>query len=152
MNLRTALKQLVLKQMLKPQIADNADYAGNTPIDTLGLSSVLVVIQVGAIDIATGSTAETTPPLLEECDTSDGSYTAITGAALGTVIGASDDETLHGIFVDLTKTHKRYLRVQAPHSGDGSAGGNLAILGIGFPADQGPTTAAEMGLHELVSA
>jgi len=152
MDLRAILKAARFKTVTPPQIKDNGDLAGNTPIDTLGLGAVLFLIITGTIDAALGSTAEGTAPLVEECDTSGGSYTAVTGAALADAIADTEDDSIFGIFVDLTKTHKRYMRPQAPHAGDGTNGVNACILAIGFPSDQLPRSAAEMGLAELIEA
>lgn len=152
MDLRTILKQLKFGLLTYPQLKDDGDLANNTYIDTRGLSALLVLIQIGAIDIGFGSTAETTKPLVEECDTTGGSYTAVTGAELSACPGASDDGKLYGIYIDLTKTHKRYMQVQAPHAGNGTAGVAAAILAIGFPTEVGPINATQMGLAELISA
>jgi hypothetical protein len=146
------LKALKFGLLTYPQLRDNGALASNTYFDTQGLSALLILIQVGAIDIGLGSTLSTTPPLVEECDTTGGSYTAVTSAALSACPGASDDGKLYGIFVDLTKTHKRYMRVQAPTAGDGTAGVAAAILAIGFPSAVMPRSATEMGLAELISA
>jgi len=152
MDLRAILKGLKFCNLLYPELKDDGDFTNNNYWDTLGLSGLLVVIQMGAIDIGFGSTAETTPPLLEECDTTGGDYTAVTGAALSACPGASDDGKLYGIFVDCAKSHKRYIRIQAPHSGDGTAGVAASALGIGFPSDQLPRDATGMGLAELIEA
>jgi hypothetical protein len=152
MDLRAILKTLKIGQLVPPQLKDNGAFAGNTYIDTLGLSALLVLIEMGATDIAMGSTAITTPPLLEECDTTGGNYTAITGAALSAVIGAGDDNKLYGIHLNLAKSHKRYVRIQAPTAGDGTAGVNMSAIALGFPPDQMPKSAAEMGLAELIEA
>jgi len=152
MDMGAILKALKFCNLLYPELKDNGDFTDNKYFDTIGLSGLLVVIQMGAIDIGFGSTAETTPPLLEECDTTGGTYTAVTSAALSACPGASDDGKLYGIFVDLAKTHKRYIRVQAPHAGDGTAGVAASALGIGFPSDQMPKSAAGMGLAELIEA
>lgn len=152
MDLRAVLKQLKFGLCTYPQLKDNGALANNTYFDTQGLSSILFLITIGAIDIGFGSTASDTKPLVEECDTTGGSYTAVTGAQLSACPGASDDGKMYGIFVDLTKSHKRYMQVQAPTAGDGTAGVAAAIVAIGFPADQGPKSASEMGLAELISA
>jgi len=150
--LKSTLKHIKVGQLLPPEVKDNGDFTGNTYFDTAGLAEVLVLFNVGAGDIAIGSTAENAAPYLEECDTAGGSYTAITGAALSAVIGATDDSKIFGIHVDLTKTHKRYLRANAPHSGDGTNGGMLQITVLGFPAEVLPNSAAQMGLSELIQA
>ena len=152
MDARAILKGLKLRNMLLPELKDNGAFTTNQYFDTQGLSALLIVIQMGAIDIGFGSTLATTPPLVEECDTTGGSYTAVTGAALSACPGASDDGKLYGIFVDLAKSHKRYVQVQAPTAGDGTAGVAASILGIGFPSDQMPHNAAGMGLTELIEA
>ena len=152
MDVKNMLKHIKFGQLLPPQLKDNGDFADNTYFDTQGLAAAMVLLNVGTLDIAIGSTAEDAAPFLEECDTVDGTYTAISGAALAAVIGATDDNKMYGISVDLTKTHKRYLRVNAPHSGDGTAGANLGIIALGFPADVLPKSASEMGLEEFIEA
>lgn len=152
MNLPAMLKALKFGLLTYPQLKDNGALGNNTYIDTQGLSALLVLIAMGATDIGFGSTASTTPPLVEECDTTGGTYTAVTGAALSACPGASDDGKMYGIFVDLKKTRKRYMQVQAPTAGDGTAGVAAAIVAIGFPSDVMPRSATEMGLAELISA
>jgi hypothetical protein len=143
---------LKFKLLTPPQLKDNGDLAGNTCVDTQGLGAILFLITTGTIDAALGSTAEGTAPLVEECDTTGGSYTAVSGAALADAIADTEDDSMFGIFVDLTKSHKRYMRVQTPHSGDGTAGVNACAHAIGFPSDQLPRNAAGMGLAELIEA
>jgi len=157
MDLRATLKSLKLTMTLRPQLKDDGDFANNTYVDTQGLGAILFVFLAGDTDVASGdaigSTAEGTAPKIEECDTSGGSYTDVSGAALADSIQHDEDNTLFGIFVDLTKSHKRYMRANAPHSAAGaSTGSNLAILAIGFPKDESPRNAAGMGLTELIEA
>jgi len=135
-----------------PQLKDDGDFAGNTYIDTQGYNHLRVLFIVGTVDAAIGSTAETTAPLVEECDTTDGTYTDVTSAALADAIGATEDDKLFAIDVDLTKSHKRYMQVQAPHAGNGTTGCNLAIIGILSRPEIGPTTAAGQGLTEHIKA
>jgi hypothetical protein len=150
MNLLTILMHLVAGIMLKPQLKDDGDFAGNTYLDCQNLDAVLVLAAVGDTDAAVGSTDEATPPYLEECDTSGGSYTKITGSDQAAVIGATDDNKIYGWIVDRTKTRKRYLRVNAPHSANGDTGANMTIIGLGFPAHDVPITAAKQGLAALI--
>jgi len=152
MDLRSILKHIKAKICLPPQLKDDGDFAGNTCFDVQGLSGVLFLLATGTNDAAIGSTAEGTAPLVEECDTTNGTYTAITGAALADAIAATEDDSIFGIFADLSKTHKRYMQVQAPHAGNGTTGCNLCIIALGFPADQMPNSATEMGLAELIQA
>ena len=139
--------------MLPPQLKNDGDFAGNTYVDTLGHSFLQVIFITGTTDAAVGSTDEATAPLLEECDTTGGEYTAITDAALGAVIGADDDDTVKVIELNLAKSHKRYVRVQTPHAADGTTGANLAIIGcLSNASGNAPITATERGIDELVQA
>ena len=157
MDLRAMLKALKLGLVLPPQLKDDGDFAGNTYFDTAGLAAVMFLFAVGTTDVASGdaigSTAEGTAPLVEECDETGGSYTAVANAALADSIQYDEDDKLFGICVDLAKSHKRYMRVQAPHTAAGAVNGsNLAIVAIGFPSNVMPRSAAEMGLTELIEA
>lgn len=157
MDLRAILKTIKFKTVTPPQLKTDGDFAGNTYYDTQGLGSILFLLMVGTTDVAAGaaigSTAEGTAPLVEECDTTGGTYTAVTSAALADSIQFDEDDKLFGIYVDLTKSHKRYMQVQAPHSAAGAVNGsNLAILALGFPLDKSPRNAAGMGLEELIEA
>jgi hypothetical protein len=138
--------------LLPPQLKDDGDFAGNTYVDTAGFDEKLrVEFHVGTVDAAIGSTAETTPPLIEECDTTNGTYTAVTDAALAAVIGAGGDNTIYAIDVSLKKTHKRYMQVQVPHAGNGTTGCNLCIIGR-LSGGHVVKDATDMGLTELVEA
>ena len=152
MDLRAMLKALKFGTLVPPQLKDNGAFAGNTYFDTLGLSGLLVLLITGTIDAAIGSTSSSSAPKLEECDTTDGSYTAITDAALAAAIANTEDDKIHGIFVDLTKTHKRYIEINAPTAADGTTGCNFSAIAIGFPSDQMPASASAMGLTELIEA
>ena len=137
-----------------PQIKNNGDFDTNTYLDTQGYNHLRVLFITGVITASApiGSTAETTAPLVEECDTTGGSYTAVPGAALADAIADSEDGLLFAIDIDLTKSHKRYMQVQAPHVGDGTPGAALCIIGILSRAEIGPANAAGMGLAELIAA
>lgn len=138
--------------LLPPQLKDDGDFAGNTYLDTFGFDDkVRFEFHVGTLDIAIGSTDEATPPVIEECDTSGGSYSEIDGAELAAVIGAGDDDKIFAIEVSLKKEHKRYMRVKAPHAGNGTTGCNLCIVGRLFGGQQ-IKSATDMGLEELVEA
>jgi len=152
MDARAILKALKFGNMIYPELKDNGAFTNNTYFDTQGLSALLVLFQIGAIDIGFGSNADDEVPKLEECDTTGGTYTAVTDAALSACPGASDDGKLYGIFVDLSKTHKRYIQIDDPTAGDGTAGVAASAIGIGFPSDQMPHNAAGMGLTELIEA
>ena len=140
--------------MTPPQVKNNGDFDSNAYFDVAGYSHLRVLFVPGVITASSpiGSTAEGTAPLIEECDTTGGSYTDVSGAALGDAIADDEDSKLFAIDIDLTKSHKRYMQVQAPHSGDGTPGAALAIIGILSKGDITPKNAAAMGLLELIAA
>lgn len=141
--------------MLPPQLKNDGDFVGNLYIDTAGYEGGLLRVKflVGTVDAAIGSTAETAAPKLEECDTTDGTYTDITGAALADAIEATEDDKIFCIDVDLDKIHKRYIEVDPPHAGAGTTGCNLCIIGELYgPSGAGPDAAAEQGFAEHITA
>lgn len=150
MNLRTLLKSLKIARVVPPQLKDAGAFASNTYFDTQGLSGVLFLLVPGVMDAAVGSDNDETPPKIEECDTTNGTYTAVTGAALSAVIGADDADNLYGIFIDKTMTTKRYMQIDTPTAGNGTTGCNFCAIALGFPPEVMPKNAAEMGLAELV--
>jgi len=157
MDLRAILKTLKFTMTLRPQLKDDGDFGNNTYVDTQGLGALLFLFLVGDTDVASGdaigSTAEGTAPKIEECDTSGGTYSDVSSAALADSIQHDEDNKLFGIYVDLTKSHKRYMQANAPHSAAGAQNGsNMAVLAIGFPTDESPRDAAGMGLTELIEA
>ncbi len=145
--------QKVVK-MLPPQIKNNGDFDGNAYVDTAGWGHLRVLFFTGTITASApiGSTAEGTAPKIEECDTSGGSYTDVADAALADAIADNEDDLFFAIDIDLRKTHKRYMQVNAPHSGDGTPGANLAIIGILSDPAIGPSNAAGQGLTEHIKA
>ncbi len=137
---------------LRPQLKNNGAFANNLYWDRMGWNHERVLFIVGDTDAAIGSGDAATPPLVEECDTVGGAYTAVSGAALSAVIGATDDNKLFAIDVDLTRTHKCYGRVKAPTADNGSTGANLGILVILSRGMVGYKDEDGQGLAELVRA
>jgi len=137
--------------MLPSQLKNDGDFADNACIDTARHGHLKVELHVGTLDAAIGSTAEGTAPKLEECDTSGGSYTDVTDAALADAIAADEDNKIFAICYDLNKTHKRFVRVNAPHAGAGTTGCNLCIIGRLSKPQVSPQNAAEMGYEELIT-
>ena len=146
------IEAMKIVQLVPPQLKDNGAFASNTYVDTSGWNKLKIAFIVGTLDIAVGSGDDSTPPKVEECDTSGGSCTDVTDAALAAVIGAGDDDKNFAIDVDLAKTHKRYMRVNAPTAGDGTNGANMTIIGILNGPASSPDNAAEQGFEEIVSA
>jgi hypothetical protein len=139
--------------VVAPQLKDNGDFAGLTPADVMGWGHARFLFITGTCDAAIGSTAEGTAPKIEECDTTDGTYTDITSAALSDAIAATEDDSLFAIDVDLTKSHKRYMQPDAPHAGDGTTGCNMCIICIlSKPEGERPVDATGQGLAELINA
>jgi len=131
-----------------PQLKDNgAPASANAYIDTLGYRHLRMMIVTGTTDVAT-----TAAPLLQECDTTDGTYAAISSAALADAIGATEDNKIFAIDCDLTAGRKRYIRCLLT-AGNGTTGTNLAVIGIlsrkSFDDHDGLNTDA--GLQELIS-
>ncbi len=132
--------------MTPPQLKDNGAPAGITWADTQSWSHLRCRIIVGTTDKDMTAAAKMT-----ESDTTGGSYTDITSAALANAVLATEDDKIFAIDVDLTKTHKRYIKC-ALTAGDGTTGTNLCVLGTLSRPDKTIGSAANAGLQELISA
>jgi hypothetical protein len=146
------IRETKIVQLVAPQLKDNGDFAGNIYVDTLGYNHVEFQFITGTVDAAIGSTDEATPLKIEECDTTNGTYTAVTSAAMAAVIGAGDDNKMSVIDIDLAKSHKRYMEITAPHAGDGTTGCNFAAQAVLSRPNVAPATAAQRGLSEWIKA
>jgi len=148
------IESMKMVAMVPPEGKDNGDYTTNNYVDTQGFDRLTVAILTGNLAAAVGSTAEGNAIKVEECDTSGGSYTDVSGAALADAIAADEDDQIHVIDIDLRKSHKRYMRLNAPHSGDGSGtASDLAVIGILSKGEGNlPNDAASRGADEWVSA
>lgn len=138
--------------MLPPQLKKGDDFDGNTYVDTQGYNHLRVLFIVGTLDAPIRSYDTGIAPKIRECDTTDGSYTDVTDAALANVIAADEDDSLFAIDIDLMKSHKRYMEVYCPNTSGGTTGANLAIIGQLSRADIGPVNAAGQGLTEHIKA
>lgn len=128
-------------RVASPQLKDNGA-AAVAYCDCAGYNHATLLLVVGTMDIECDAK-------LTECDTSGGSYTDITAAAI-TQLAADDDDKVVAIEVDLTKNRKRYLKPVIT-AGDGTNGVYLAAMIILSRADKAPVTAALAGLAERVS-
>jgi len=146
------VQEMRFVNMLYPQLKDDGDLADNNYVDTKGWAHLRVLIIIGNLDAALGSTAEGNAVKVEECDTSGGSYSDVTNAALADAIAADEDGKLFAIDINLTKTHKRFMRLNAPHAGDGTNGVNACAVGILSRPAIGPKSAADAGLTEHIKA
>lgn len=124
------IKQTKVALLTQPETKNNGVFTNNTYVDTEGYDHLRVLIAVGVTDTTFGSTGATTAPFIEECDTYDGSYTAVAGASLAAAIAATDDGKLFCIDVNLNKAHKKFMRLNAPTAGTGTGGFSLCVIGI----------------------
>jgi hypothetical protein len=134
---------------LSPQSASGGAFANNNAVDTSGIIDLLFLIETGALAAAVGSGGAADALKIEECDTVNGSYTDVADAVLSSAIADTKDNKMYAIYVNLCKSHKRFMRVNAPTAGAGAC--LLSIKAITVPAY--PTlTAADMGLEEFIEA
>ena len=137
--------------LVRPQLKNNGAFVGNTYVDTAGLGKIDFAFITGIMDVVVGSGGTSTPPFIEECDTYGGSYDPIDDAELAVVIPADGDDTIRVISLDLTKTHKRYMRINAPTAGN-VTGANFCAIYLGYEQDVEKITAAGLNLAEFVEA
>jgi hypothetical protein len=138
-------------------ILDNTS-AATTIIDTLGYDRALILVGVGASDIAVAALKVTEDDTLTEGALTSASD--VTGLVYGTsadISGATsalptdgDDNKIYAFDIDLKK-RKRYLDVVAT-AGNGSVGTYFSIITILTRAEESPITATQMGLGNLLRA
>lgn len=125
-------------------IVDNAAFATAT-IDTKGFSKLIILVALGALDIAL------TAMKLQHSDASNMSgATDVSGADFSvsplTLPSATDDNKLYEIHVDL-RGKKRYFDLSLT-GGDGSAGTYAVVLAGLYGAAQHPDNATERGVAQ----
>jgi hypothetical protein len=142
--------------LIAPQaIVNGAAISATNYVDTAGYNYAQIALLLGATDIAMSLCRVT------ECDTYNGSYTAITGLTFGTSTGsagsatalpaATADNTLRLFNIDL-KGRMRFLRLEAT-AGSGSAGTYSAAIAILGKDDVAPSTdAGQVGAASSGSA
>jgi hypothetical protein len=143
------IKQTKVVVALPPQFKNNGAFINNTYWDRAGWGHERILFIVGITDVIIGSDGTSTPPFIEECDTSDGSYTPVDDAELAAVIGAGDDNKIFAIDNVLTRSHSRYGRVNAPTAGS-ATGANLTIVVILSKPSLPIRDAADQGFASLV--
>lgn len=140
--------------VIPPQaIVDDASWT-TAAIDTVGYDYAIFLVALGATDIAMAALK------VQECDTSGGSYTDVTGAVFGTsensdgdtsaLPTATDDNDVFGIMIDL-KGRKRFLDLVAT-AGDGAAGTFASALCLLGKGEVTPTLAADLGFNQILMA
>jgi len=121
-------------------------------IDTKGWDYAQVFVRVGTTDIAM------TALKIQDCDTSGGSYSDVSGLVYGTstniagstssLPAADDDDTVFMFEIDLRKTD-RFIDLVATN-GDGTAGGFLSAWCILSRGEDSPDTATERGAGDIL--
>lgn len=129
-------------------ILDDAS-ATAVAVDTRGADFAVILVTIGATDIAAAAMS------LTESATSGGSYTAVSNSAFGTAASpsgatsvapaADDDGQLFAWTIDVRKLNYPFLKVVFT-AGDGTAGTYVSAVAILGKLEQAPRTAAELGL------
>jgi len=102
------IKQVDFQRWLDTLVTAGVDAAivESAAVDCAGYDRILVTLDIGA----TATQAGTIKFYLEECDTSDGTYTALTGASIGTHTHGATGEAKKTYIID-SKLSKRYVKV-----------------------------------------
>ncbi|HOT73741.1 MAG TPA: hypothetical protein PLX18_11370 [Anaerohalosphaeraceae bacterium] len=141
--------------LMLAEVKNNDAFGTQTPLDLSGCGVAKIEIIVGPTDVAVGSGGTSTPLVLEECDTNSGTpgdWSVITKATLTSVISATDDNKIFAIDVPNIPGRKRYVRVKAPTAGSGTTGAFLVIRGVTAQLAVGPSTAADRGYAQHITA
>lgn len=149
-----ALQDIKVVNMIPPVvIKDNASWT-TTQIDRLGYDWALILVNLGASDIAVAALK------MQESDTDGSNFADVTGLIFGTSTDlftgttsalptATDDNKVFGMWIDL-KPRKRYLDLVAT-AGNGTAGTYASGLAILFRGKNHPRTASATGITGLLS-
>lgn len=125
-------------------IVDNAAVTTAT-IDTKGFTKLLIIVALGALDIAVAAMK-----LQHSVNSNMSSPSDISGADFSvsplTLPAATDDNKLYGIFVDL-RGKRRYLDLSLT-AGDGAAGTYVSVLAGLYGAAEHPNSATERGFAQ----
>lgn len=129
-------------------IVDNDVFVTNT-IDTLGFGELLLIVVLGATDVALAALK------LRESESADMSgATDVSGADFSvspaTLPGASDDNNLFMVHVRCGGPRKRYFDLTAT-GGNGSTGAFLTCVALLSKGKNVPTTNAQRGATQALS-
>jgi hypothetical protein len=138
--------------MVPPEaIKDNGSFT-SAALDTKGADYAEILAILGATDI------EMSTLKVQECATSGGSYSDVTGLVFGTstntggstseVPAATDDDTIYKFEIDVRYT-ERYLKIVATY-GDGTVGGFFTAVAILSRLGESPKTAALAGCDQIL--
>lgn len=117
--------------------------ATSAAIDCIGAGEVLLIVNLGNV------AANMTALKIQECETSGGSYTDVTGGAWTSPTAASGDNTIRIATINRRNGgRQRYLKIVAT----GGAGATLisatAVLG---ELEKTPTSATEQNVTEVLT-
>jgi hypothetical protein len=145
--MRNSMATKVLAVTPPGAIVDNAAFTTNT-IDTKGFAFLVIVVVLGALDIALAALK-----LRESDDSGMSGAVDVTGADFSvspaTLPAATDDNNLYAIHVNL-KGRKRYLDLSMT-GGDGTAGTYATAIAILSDAEESPSSAEGRGFaQELI--
>ena len=123
---KTVFDNILSKVSVRPQNIGAATVNG-IAVDTKGFANLMAVAEVGA---AEGSpSAQTFNAKLQEADTSGGSYTDITGAAITEI--TADDKSAQIQLLGLgTGTLKRFVRIVVVTTLTGGSTPKIEVAGI----------------------
>lgn len=129
-------KQVEFHRWLAAAVAAGVDGAivESDAIDCQSFDRMLVTLDIDATATQNG----TVKFYLEECNTSDGTYAAVTGATIGTHKHGASGETAKTYMID-AKISKRYVKiVYQRETQQTSLAGGIALLYAGkeVPTDQ----------------
>ena len=128
-------------QMALAPIDANGGAVTPLAIDTLGFNALSILILVGNL------AADMTALKLQECETSAGSYTDVTGGAfVAFPLAATGDGKIWRFNVKLAGARKRFYKVAGTAGAGASLIGMVAILGRAN--NLVPNTAAGSGCFE----
>lgn len=134
----------VVKVTQPAAIVDNAAFTTAT-IDSKGFRKMLIVVALGALDIAIAAMK-----LTNSDDSGMSGATDVSGADFSvsplTLPAATDDNKLYGIHVDC-RGKKRYYDLSLT-GGDGTSGTFADVTVILFDPEEGPASATERGFAQ----
>lgn len=137
-----ALQDLVFKDVFDSQVVATSATEASSGVDSIGLGDAMFVVIPTDLDGAA--------TVVKVQDSPDNSTWAdVTGATLGTVPGATDDDKRFALFVSKAGTaHDRYLRLSYTQSGTGSS--TVTAFAMFANPSEIPNSVAERGVEAEV--
>ena len=141
------LKNVAIEHINAPIGAASSTDDDSAAVDTQGYEGVLFIIPI-TDSVATGVATLT----IKQCDTSGGTYAALSGAVAAATCAVNDDLNEHVLVVDVYKPRERYLKSNLV-----SATANIAFgdsIAIKYGARKAPITqaTAEVAASTMVAS